>query len=314
MTTLLVASGGGHLAELHALAPRLGLGADRCWATPETPQSASLLDGERVVPVLPAASRDVPGALRNYRTARELLRTGRYDRVVSTGASVAASFFLAARRAGVPCDYIESATRTDGPSLTGRMVARLPGTSLRTQHPVWADERWHFAGSVFDGYAARPATPRPVARVVVTLGTHPRYTFARLLRRLVAIMPPEAEVLWQVGATRIAGMPPGARDHVPYAELEQAVREADVVVTHAGVGSALSAMRAGRRPVFVPRRHAYGEHVDDHQVALAADLHRRNLVLAREAGAITTEDLAAAAAWSVRAEPACVPSPAHPTV
>jgi UDP-N-acetylglucosamine transferase subunit ALG13 len=309
MTTLLVASGGGHLAELHALAPRLGVGADRCWATPETPQSASLLDGEPTVPVAPAPSRDVPGALRNYQTARELLRTGRYSRVVSTGASVAASFFLAARRAGIPCDYIESATRTAGPSLTGRMVARLPGTSLRTQHPVWADERWHFAGSVFDGYAARPApSPRPVGRVVVTLGTHPRYTFARLLRRLVAIMPPEAEVLWQVGATRIDGMPAGARDHVPYAELERAVREADVVVTHAGVGSALSAMRAGKRAIFVPRRRAHGEHVDDHQVALAADLHHRNLVLAREAGAVSLDDLAAAAAWNVRAT-----SPTPPT-
>src|SRR6185437_6952180 len=50
--------------------------------------------------------------------ARRVLRGGRFTRVVSTGASVAASFFLPALRSGVPCHYIESATRTVGPSLT----------------------------------------------------------------------------------------------------------------------------------------------------------------------------------------------------
>ncbi|HET9517960.1 MAG TPA: glycosyltransferase [Actinoplanes sp.] len=299
MTVLLVASGGGHLAELHALAPSLTGTADRCWVTGDTAQSRSLLAGEPVHHVQPAATRDLAGAVRNYRDARALLRTGGFDRVISTGAGIAASFFLAARQFGVPCEYIESATRTAGPSLTGRIVAKLPGTRLRTQHPAWADARWQYAGSVFDGFVARPAEPRPITKVVVTLGTHPRYGFARLLHRLVQIMPPEAEVLWQVGATRIDPMPAGARTTVGYAELAQAVAEADVVITHAGVGSALGALQAGKRAIFVPRRHAYGEHVDDHQVALAAGLHARDLVLAREADALTTQDLATASAWTV---------------
>lgn len=300
MTTLLVASTGGHLAELHDLVPRLGV-RERRWVTFDSPQSRSLLDGEDVVHVPPATSRDLVGAVRDLLIARKMFRGSRhYEQVISTGASVAMSFFVPATAAGVQCSYIESATRTEGPSLTGRMAARLPHTRMYTQHRSWADETWRYGGSIFDAFTAEPVLPRPVRKVVVTLGTHGLYTFPRLLTRLVEILPPGLEVLWQVGATVIERMPPDARAQVPIRELRQAMREADVVVSHAGVGSALAAMQAGRRALYVPRRSAYGEHVDDHQVGMARELESRDLVLAREAGDVTFADLETAAAWSVR--------------
>jgi UDP-N-acetylglucosamine--N-acetylmuramyl-(pentapeptide) pyrophosphoryl-undecaprenol N-acetylglucosamine transferase len=302
MATLLVASTGGHLAELHTLAPRLPANR-RCWVTFDTPQSRSLLAGEEVIHVPPAASRDIVGAVRDYLVARRVLKTRTFGVVISTGASVALSVFLPAMAAGSDCFYIESATRTAGPSLTGRLVARLPGTRLFTQNRRWADDRWRYGGSIFDAFTAeRISNPRPVTRVVVTLGTHPRFRFPRLLRRLVATLPPELDVLWQVGETRIDNMPPGARRQVPMAEMRQAMREADAVIAHAGVGSALAAMQAGRRAVFVPRRRQHGEHVDDHQVEMARALADRDLVLAREVEQFTVDDLDTAAGWTVRGD------------
>jgi UDP-N-acetylglucosamine--N-acetylmuramyl-(pentapeptide) pyrophosphoryl-undecaprenol N-acetylglucosamine transferase len=306
VTTLLVASSGGHLAELHDLVPRLGV-QERRWVTFDSPQSRSLLAGEDVVHVPPAASRDLVGAVRDLVIARKMFRRRRYDQVISTGASVAMSFFVPATAAGVECAYIESATRTHGPSLTGRMAARLPGVRMFTQYRSWADETWLYGGSIFDGFAAEPSGRRPVRKVVVTLGTHPRYTFPRLLARLVDVLPPGLDVLWQVGATRIARMPADARVSVPVDEMRRAMREADVVVSHAGVGSALAAMQAGRRAVYVPRRRLHGEHVDDHQVAMARELQSRDLVLAREADEVTFADLETAASWSVQASPLVQP-------
>jgi UDP-N-acetylglucosamine--N-acetylmuramyl-(pentapeptide) pyrophosphoryl-undecaprenol N-acetylglucosamine transferase len=306
VTTLLVASSGGHLAELHDLVPRLGV-QERRWVTFDSPQSRSLLAGEDVVHVPPAASRDLVGAVRDLVIARKMFRRRRYDQVISTGASVAMSFFVPATAAGVNCAYIESATRTHGPSLTGRMAARLPGVRMFTQYRSWADETWLYGGSIFDGFAAEPSGRRPVRKVVVTLGTHPRYTFPRLLARLVDVLPPGLDVLWQVGATRIARMPADARVSVPIDEMRRAMREADVVVSHAGVGSALAAMQAGRRAVYVPRRRLHGEHVDDHQVAMARELQSRDLVLAREADEVTFADLETAASWSVQASPLVQP-------
>jgi len=276
---------------------------DGCvWVTFDSPQSRSLLDGQEVIYVPPATSRDAVGAVRDMVAARRVLRGGRFRRVVSTGASVAMSFFLPAARRGLTCHYIESATRTSGPSLTGRLVARVPRTHLYTQHPSWADGRWRYGGSIFDGYLARAdGAPRPVSRIVVALGTHEKFGFPRLLTRLVDVLPAEAEVLWQVGSTRIPRMPAAARHQVPFTEMQQAMVEADVVITHAGVGSALAAMRAGRRAIYVPRRRGYGEHVDDHQVEMARELDSRGLVFAREADAVTVEDLALATRWSVQA-------------
>ena len=49
-----------------------------------------------------------------------------------------------------------------------------------------------------------------------------------------------------------------------------ATAAADVVISHAGVGSALTALRCGKRPILVPREAARGEHVDDSREADSA--------------------------------------------
>lgn len=48
---LLVASTGGHLAQIVKWAPRIGAAEDSLWVTFESPQSESLLDGRRVLKV-----------------------------------------------------------------------------------------------------------------------------------------------------------------------------------------------------------------------------------------------------------------------
>ena len=85
--------------------------------------------------------------------ARRIVQSERVDVVVSTGASVAIPFFVAARMYGAEGHYIESAARVEGP------VDHRTGRGGHAQGPLlhavgaWADSRWKFAGSVFDGYA-----------------------------------------------------------------------------------------------------------------------------------------------------------------
>src|SRR5206468_1831952 len=125
------------------------------------------------------------------------------------------------------------------------------------------------------------------------------YGFRRVLERLVAVLPPETEVLWQTGVTDVSGLPIDARASMPARELADAVREADVVVAHAGTGSSLGALQNGKLPVLVPRRAAFGEHVDDHQQQIADMLSGRGLALVREADEISLADLELAAGASV---------------
>jgi UDP-N-acetylglucosamine transferase subunit ALG13 len=308
MTTLLVANDGGHAAQLAALAPRCDLaGDDELWVTVETPQTASLLRGKDVLWVEPAVTRDAPAALRNALRVRDVFRQARVQRAISTGSSLAVSVLPQAWLHGAETHYIESVTRTDGPSLSGRMLARIPGIHVYTQWPSWASARWGFGGSVLDGYTAVPlavpATGPPVGRIVVSLGTSARYGYRRLVERLASIVPPTVEVLWQTGCTDVTGLGIDARPSVPAAELHAAMADANVVVAHAGAGLSLTALDLGRIPVLAPRRAELGEHVDDHQWQIATALHERGLAVVRDASSLTWADIVSAAAVrAVRAE------------
>lgn len=284
---LAVAATGGHIVELHHLIPRVvPHGAHTEWVTDDTPQSRSLLAGEHVHYVQPVYPRDRRAVLANLGVALRLMARRRYSAVISTGSGVALSFLPLARMTGLSTHYIESFTRLEGPSATGRLLARLPGLRVYTQHDTWAEGRWRFRGSVFDEFVpGEPGEAREVTRVVVTLGTSP-YGFRALLERLVAVLPPAADVLWQTGATDAVGLPIEPRAVLPAHKLTAAMRAADVVVAHAGIGSTLSALNAGKVPVLVPRTQTRGEQIDDHQELVAADLQSRGLAIAATSEAL----------------------------
>lgn len=112
--------------------------------------------------------------------------------------------------------------------------------------------------------------------ILVTVGTN-EASFDRLLRAFEA-RPHSEELLVQHGPSSVR--PPGARcvEFLSYEELADAVRRARVVVTHAGVGSIMTVLANGKRPVVVPRLRRFGEAVDDHQVALGRRLHAAGMV------------------------------------
>jgi UDP-N-acetylglucosamine--N-acetylmuramyl-(pentapeptide) pyrophosphoryl-undecaprenol N-acetylglucosamine transferase len=287
VSTLLVAASGGHLSQLVRVEPRLRLRDDPTWVTFEGAQAAELLAGRRVVHAHRTNPRDYVAVVRNVPLARRLLREGSFERVISTGSGVALPFLSVAAAMRVEAHYVESAARAEGPSMTGRLLARVPGVRVYTQYPGWAGGHWRYAGSVFDGYRAAPRerAPGPL-RVALSVGT--LFPFPRLVDRLGAILPEGAEVLlWQ------------AAEHVPPARLREAFRAADAVVVHAGVGAALEALDAGRRPLLVPRLRRFGEHVDDHQLQVARELERRDLAMVRDAAALSAADLTEAAAGGV---------------
>lgn len=62
------------------------------------------------------------------------------------------------------------------------------------------------------------------------------------------------------------------RKHLTPAEFEDLFSTARVIVAHAGIGTILSAKRLGKPLIIAPRRHALGEHRNDHQMATAAQV------------------------------------------
>lgn len=300
MTVLLASSGGGHLKQLHELVPRLGLaGEPRLWVTFDGGLSRSLLAGEEVVFARHAVPRDAKNILLNALHGAGLLRRRRFSAAISTGASPAVSYLVQTALRGVPSHYVETAARATGPSLTGRIMARVPRVATYTQYPSWASDQWHYGGSVFDSYqSGAPATRPTISSAVVSLGTAESYGFRRLVERLVPLLE-GCQVTWQTGATDVSGLPIRGQDRVPHHELAAAIAESDVVISHAGTGAALTALEHGRMPLLVPRRVRHGEHIDDHQQQIAAELSRRGLAVAREVEQVDHPSLAEAASGGV---------------
>lgn len=301
---LLCASTGGHLWQLERIARSFSVSDDSLWVTFDNPQSRSLLAGRRVLYVPYIAPRDFRGVLKASVAIDRALRSESFDGVVSTGAGIALSTIVPATRRRLRRLYIESVSRVTGPSLSGRLVHATRLYETWTQHPAWGTERWTYHGSVLGDLVARAGAEKEVRRVFVTLGTIKPYTFGRLVERVAAILPPEVEVVWQLGVTPA---PPALRGQVHQQlsaeDFVAETRRADVVITHAGVGSVIGLIESGIFPVVVPRRAGHGEHVDDHQEEIAELVGNLGIGLVREAGELTPKDLATAAAREVT----CVP-------
>jgi UDP-N-acetylglucosamine transferase subunit ALG13 len=310
MTVLLVATAGGHLSELSQLAPRLfGDGTERVWITNETPQSRSVLAREQVVFIPAVHERDVVGVMKSSLIARRILQQERVTMVVSTGSAKALGFLPYAALKAIPAHYIESATRTHGPSLTGRVLRYTPRVQLYTQHQRWARPPWKWiGGSVFDGFQAELGPSRPIRSAVVTLGTMV-HGFRRLVERAQVLLPPEAEVLWQTGHTDVTGLGITPTPFLAADELAAAMRDADLVIGHAGIGTALGALEAGKIPILIPRQRSHGEIGDDHQQAIAIDLATSGLAIHRSIPELTSADLHTAACHAAIAS--ALVSPLH---
>ena len=103
--------------------------------------------------------------------------------------------------------------------------------------------------------------------ILVSVGAS-EFPFDRLLHA-VEFFPSEETILVQHGPSAVRPAGADCVAFVPVETLAALVREARAVVTHAGIGSILFSLANGKRPFVVPRRKAFGETVDDHQLESA---------------------------------------------
>jgi hypothetical protein len=119
---LLVASCGGHLAQLYEF--RDGwTPQDRVWVTDPTPDAHDLLAGERVVHAHHPTVRHIPNLLRNALLAARVLRSVQPSVVLTTGSGIAVPFAYVARAFGIPVIYVEGLGRVENLSLSARLCA-----------------------------------------------------------------------------------------------------------------------------------------------------------------------------------------------
>lgn len=124
--------------------------------------------------------------------------------------------------------------------------------------------------------------------ILVLLGTQ-NNSFHRLLEQIEKNIDNgniKEEVVVQAGYTKYE---PKTRkkkmkifDTIPKKELDKLIEKANLVISHGGVGSMVTANQKGKKVIAVPRYKKYNEHVNDHQIETIRIFEKKGYVLLAE--------------------------------
>ena len=103
--------------------------------------------------------------------------------------------------------------------------------------------------------------------IFVTLGTH-ELPFIRLLFEVERILKGgllSERVVAQIGKTPFKSEYFELFNFVQPDVFEEYFKEADIIISHGGVGSLIKGIRMGKKMIAAARLKKFGEHNDDHQ-------------------------------------------------
>jgi UDP-N-acetylglucosamine transferase subunit ALG13 len=115
--------------------------------------------------------------------------------------------------------------------------------------------------------------------ILLSLGTH-QQPFPRALDLVEPLAKNGKNILIQHGSTPPRPDMPNTTwtAYMAFEDLVDAMINAESVVCHAGVGTIMTAVKAGHTPVVIPRQPGRGEHIDSHQLDIANRYAEQGLV------------------------------------
>lgn len=117
--------------------------------------------------------------------------------------------------------------------------------------------------------------------ILVTLGTQDK-TFERLLKAIDKQIKKgniKDRVIVQAGFTKYESSNMEIFDLIPMKTFDKLLDEADLVITHGGVGSILGAIRKNKKVIAIPRLSKYKEHTNDHQKQIVEEFVNKRYIL-----------------------------------
>lgn len=117
--------------------------------------------------------------------------------------------------------------------------------------------------------------------ILVILGTQDK-PFSRLLKAVEKAIDDgiiKDEVIVQAGQTKYISNKMKIFDLISAPEFEKLIDDADLIITHGGAGSILSAIRKGKKVIAAPRLQKYMEHHNDHQKQIIHEFSKQGYIL-----------------------------------
>ena len=120
--------------------------------------------------------------------------------------------------------------------------------------------------------------------ILVTLGTQDK-SFVRLLKAIDREIKKgniKEKVVVQAGYTKYKSKNMEIFDLISKDEIQRYQQEASYVITHGGAGSIITSLKYGKKVIAVPRKHEYGEHVNNHQEEIVELFSKKGYILGVE--------------------------------
>ena len=103
--------------------------------------------------------------------------------------------------------------------------------------------------------------------------------FSRLVKKIDEIGERiKEEIIIQQGQTKYVPKNCKHFEFVSRDDFLKYVKKSRIIITHAGVGSIITALNCGKPTIVVPRRKKYNEHRNDHQMDIAREFNRTGRV------------------------------------
>lgn len=116
--------------------------------------------------------------------------------------------------------------------------------------------------------------------IFVTVGSQ-KFQFNRLLKEIDELIENKVineEVFAQIGVSDYKPQNYKYKEFVTQDEFNKYLDEARLIITHAGTGVIVNAIKKGKKVIGIPRLSKFGEHVDDHQIQLLNEFANMNLI------------------------------------
>ena len=117
--------------------------------------------------------------------------------------------------------------------------------------------------------------------ILVMLGTQ-NNSFHRLLEKIEELIKNDVikdNVIVQAGYTKFKSDDMQIFDLIPREKLEKYQNQADLIITHGGVGSIITSLKLGKKVIAIPRLHEYGEHVNNHQKEIVELFNNKGYII-----------------------------------
>lgn len=276
-----VASIGGHWVQLLRIARPLEEYFEMVYVSTHQ-KCATMVEGQPFFKTEDFSRTDVWKHVLSFFKTIRLVWQEEPDTIMTTGAAPGLVFLFVGWILRRKTIWIDSIANAEHLSLSGRLASKIASRTY-TQWEDLANGNIIYAGNILGKAMVSDTSPNKketevttpestdkesASGIFVTIGT--QLPFDRLIRIVDEVAPElNEDVVAQVSQCGFVPKNIKAVDFIAPDEFNKIFDKASLIVSHAGMGSILSALQKNKPIIIFPRIAALGEHRNEHQLATA---------------------------------------------